>query len=280
VQHDPSKNRNVSENETTSVAALDSDQPEINSYAAVRHNALRHGVLSQLVVLPHEDKEVFSGLLSSLILEHQPNGPTEGHLVEELAGIMWRKRRILLAEGAEINKGLRSTLHYVHSRSSDTVKNAVPADLDLVDSCVGPHDLMSMTPDQLRNSEQEAIGEQEVIERADQILCQSGSNAYEDALSTLSPDHHFWWQNLLDAGRMETTDSDLSEFINENLLPNNQGRLAQIRHCEAIKRQVIGEGFDAYVMENLTRYETHLDRKFQRTLAMLIKLKELRSCGK
>jgi hypothetical protein len=29
-------------------------------------------------------------------------------------------------------------------------------------------------------------------------------------------------------------------------------------------------------LEKLNRYETHLDRKFERTLAMLVKLKELR----
>jgi len=33
----------------------------------------------------------------------------------------------------------------------------------------------------------------------------------------------------------------------------------------------------AYRLEKLSRYETHLDRKFERTLAMLIKLKDLRS---
>ena len=32
-----------------------------------------------------------------------------------------------------------------------------------------------------------------------------------------------------------------------------------------------------YRLEKLSRYETHLDRKFERTLAMLIKLKDLRS---
>jgi hypothetical protein len=29
-------------------------------------------------------------------------------------------------------------------------------------------------------------------------------------------------------------------------------------------------------MERFARYETHLDRKFERTLAMLVRLKELR----
>ena len=37
------------------------------------------------------------------------------------------------------------------------------------------------------------------------------------------------------------------------------------------------ETFDPYKLERLARYETHLDRKLERTLAMLLKLKDLRA---
>lgn len=37
-----------------------------------------------------------------------------------------------------------------------------------------------------------------------------------------------------------------------------------------IVNQTIGEGLQAYKLEKLSRYETHLDRKFERSLAMLI----------
>ena len=47
-------------------------------------------------------------LLAALIDEHRPAGMTERHLIEELATIIWRKRRVLLAEGARINEGLKS----------------------------------------------------------------------------------------------------------------------------------------------------------------------------
>lgn len=50
----------------------------------------------------------------------------------------------------------------------------------------------------------------------------------------------------------------------------------EIRHVEAIKAQTLGEGFKPARLDNLAR-ETHLDRKFERTLAMLVKLKELRT---
>jgi hypothetical protein len=66
-----------------------------------RFNALRHGVLSRFVVLPWEEQDEYGMLLDSLVAEHQPCGPTEEHLVEELAGIFWRKRRLRLAEAAD-----------------------------------------------------------------------------------------------------------------------------------------------------------------------------------
>src|SRR5215218_10323622 len=78
-----------------------------------RFNALRHGVLSRYTVLPWEDEGEYQDLLSALVSEHRPSGPTQEHLVEELAGILWRKRRLRLAEGAAYRRGLeRATSSY------------------------------------------------------------------------------------------------------------------------------------------------------------------------
>jgi hypothetical protein len=50
--------------------------------------------------VPWEDADEYGALVASLIAEHRPQGPTEEHLVEELAGVLWRKRRLRLAEAA------------------------------------------------------------------------------------------------------------------------------------------------------------------------------------
>jgi hypothetical protein len=71
-----------------------------------RFNALRHGVLSRYTVLPWEDAAEYRDLAAALVAEHAPQGPTEEHLVEELAGILWRKRRLRLAENAAHRRGL------------------------------------------------------------------------------------------------------------------------------------------------------------------------------
>src|SRR6185503_16060017 len=68
------------------------------------------GVLSRYTVLPWEDSEEYHAVVAALVTEHAPQGPTEEHLVEEIAGIIWRKRRLRLAEAAAHRRGLHGTL--------------------------------------------------------------------------------------------------------------------------------------------------------------------------
>ena len=75
-----------------------------------RFNALRHGVLSRYTVLPWENADEYRAVVEGLVAEHGPQGPTEEHLVEEIAGILWRKRRLRLAEAAAHRRGLDGTL--------------------------------------------------------------------------------------------------------------------------------------------------------------------------
>jgi hypothetical protein len=70
---------------------------------------------------PWEDAAEYDDFLAALTAEHAPCGPTEEHLVEELAGILWRKRRLRLAEAAAHRHGLKEAL----SHSGRTAKTAV-----------------------------------------------------------------------------------------------------------------------------------------------------------
>src|SRR5260370_21753273 len=94
---------------------------ETDGYEITRFNALRHGVLSRYTVLPWEDSGEYHALVAALVTEHAPRGPTEEHLVEELAGILWRKRRLRMAEAAAYRRGLEDTLKPFH----ETVKAAL-----------------------------------------------------------------------------------------------------------------------------------------------------------
>jgi hypothetical protein len=62
--------------------------------AAVRHNATKHGLLSQEVLLPEEDEGALEELGERLRAELQPVGELEGMLVDRIIAAYWRLRRL------------------------------------------------------------------------------------------------------------------------------------------------------------------------------------------
>ena len=111
--------------ETTSQMATKTASPPLrelhDGYDASRFNALRHGVLSVHTVLPWEDKGEYEALLNGLVEEYVPRGPTEEHLVEEIACVIWRKRRLRIAEAGSYQRGIAQATDPV----SDTLITAL-----------------------------------------------------------------------------------------------------------------------------------------------------------
>lgn len=253
--------------------AVTGDKTPTAGYEMVRYNAMKHGILSKLAVLAHEDHQEFAELLAALVDEHQPTGMTEQHLVEELAAIIWRKRRVLLAEGARINEGLRSVVY--------NPTTLVPAAAPFAAGLSGKHadlpDLLNATAERIAELQREAEADLAATRKAAAILAKVGPNAYEKARRALLPGSRDWWDVQVSEEEYPGTVEGLAEFIRESLEPVCVGMVQQARHATAIKAQTLGAGVQAHRLENLNRYETHLDRKFERTLAMLLKLKQLRS---
>jgi hypothetical protein len=61
------------------------------------------------------------------------------------------------------------------------------------------------------------------------------------------------------------------------VLPWFETRKQDIANRPLICEQAFGESLDPDNLERLGRYEVHLDRKLERMLSMLLKLKDLRS---
>jgi hypothetical protein len=61
-------------------------------------NALRHGLTSQIVVMPTEDLQIYHRHLKSFTDEYHPQGATESHLVQALADTAWRLNRVAALE--------------------------------------------------------------------------------------------------------------------------------------------------------------------------------------
>jgi hypothetical protein len=97
----------------TAQTAMETTSPPLREahggYEGSRFNAVQHAVLSVHTVLPWEDETEYAALLGALVEEYAPRGPTEDHLIEEIAGVIWRKRRLRFAEAASYRRGLETT---------------------------------------------------------------------------------------------------------------------------------------------------------------------------
>lgn len=246
--------------------------PVATGYDGVRFNALKHGILSRYTVLSHENHDDYESLVDSLMQEHLPAGATEQILIEELASIVWRKRRVLQAEGATINQGLK-----VSSRNAKSIiPAAAPFELGMSGEGIRICDVMDLTPEDVAELQRDAHHDLEANRKAASILRDGAANAYDEALRALLPDSRDLWMRCVANEEFPADAGGLASFIGERLDPVCIQMEKEARHHEAIKNQALGEGLIAYKLEKLSRYETHLDRKFERTLGMLIKLKDMR----
>lgn len=71
--------------------------------AVVSQNARTHGLLSRSLIIEGESQEEFSELLRLLVEEFQPIGLVENALVERVGIALWRQRRLVRSESAEVS---------------------------------------------------------------------------------------------------------------------------------------------------------------------------------
>src|SRR5215472_2646915 len=155
-------------------------QQRTSNYDCARFNALRHGVLSRHTVLPWEDREEYRVLLEALVAEHKPEGPTEEHLVEELAGIIWRKRRLRLGESAAHHRALRHAFEpYQHTAEAALINVAAKVEADRIG------DAVRTTDEQTAEDTADLIEDQAMTEEALRILGSPWPSAYSHALAAL-----------------------------------------------------------------------------------------------
>ena len=231
-------------------------------------------------MLAWEDPDEYRALVEALSAEHVPQGPTEEHLVEELAGILWRKRRLRLAEAAAHRRGLDGTL----ASYRETVKVSL-VHLDATDQSERVIDAIRATADDTAQDIAELEEDETMTRRALDLLESSRNDSYETALAGLREDTQAWWAEVLATEPDEpeeekaaaTADAEgLRRFLEGEVLPWFETRRKELDNRPLIREQAFGESLDPDKLERLARYEVHLDRKLERTLAMLFRLKELR----
>ena len=257
-------------------------QPPVGT-VTTRFNALQHGILSDYTVLPWEDAEAYATLVAALVSEHAPRGPTEEHLVEELAGILWRKRRLRLAEAAAFRRGLSGAM--VSYR--ETGKVAL-AHLETTGQSVRVSEAVQASDADTEDEMRDVEADETITQKALDLLTEDGPDSYARALAALREDTVAWWETELDpnqnarsaADRPFTPDAKgLLRFLETEVRDWFAKRKQELANRPLIRDQAFGEALDDSKLERLGRYEVHLDRKLERMLTMLIRLKDLRQAA-
>ena len=97
--------------------------------AAMRRNPLRHGLSAATVVLFYESAAEFEEFRQDLVSDFEPEGAEECALVEQIATLRWRLRRVSRAEASLVNAEAE---HRRRCLAGGAVKTLYPIDAGMV----------------------------------------------------------------------------------------------------------------------------------------------------
>ena len=189
---------------------------------------------------------------------------------------MWRKRRLRLAEAAAYHRGLGSI-----ATRRDTVTAAL-AHLIAGQPIEQVLDAIQATPKKTDEQMRALEADERMTDQALKILRTGKSDAYGQARAAKAT--QAGWEEVL-AGEPDDFDRDeaptpadiagLLRLLEQAVLPSHTQCRTELKHRPLIRAQALDATFDPDRLERLGRYEVHLDRKLENTLAMLIRRREL-----
>ena len=203
--------------------------------------------------------------------------PDREHLVEELAGIIWRKRRLRMAEAPSIEETYRFDATAYNCPDHVAGAALLPITGDANGKASIPRAIAAAPASELRDLHKD----QAMTQRSLNILLAGGPGAYERALAALRDDTRVTWEECLtedpeDGLTYARTAEALQAWISQNWQTWYERPIAELQHRDAIRDQALGVAYAANDLDVPARYEVHLDRKLEKTLAMLIRLRDLR----
>jgi hypothetical protein len=201
-----------------------------------RMNALRHGLTAKDIVIGDEDPKEFEDLRAKLEHDLQPKTTLEGELLERLAGLLWRLRRVPSIEAAIVNAHQEATYSRVRE---------------------------NLATDKRRRLENEARRRCKESFNWDPIKIQMamGSGLYNTKLNEI-------WKKVIEEEESNgTLEIDLSdEEIDEEYERSRENDLVVL----------IRAATDDGLIEKLSRYEAMLMNAVSRTLEQLRLLQPMR----
>jgi hypothetical protein len=237
-----------------------------------------------VVVLKGESQAEFNALLNGLRNDDQPVGALEELLVEKLAALFWRNRRLLIAEGAEI----RARSEFIEWDRNERRRNTDPP-ISLIFSGlirgIGNPDVLQQCLDLLARLK-ERIDKNGFDLESDKVILAKVYGTDKDQ-KTLFYSYAAWLSTSLCpederqregyATPEESKDNFLDELNQEikrlgRFQKEQQAILSAKLKVESLRQNVP----DAPQLDRLLRYETSLERSIERTLNQLERLQRMR----
>jgi hypothetical protein len=252
-----------------------------------KFNATKYGIFSSVILLPGESSEELEALLDGLRKHYQPQGTLEEAKVDQLATQLWRYRRFLIAEAAEIQKGVDSpgwnTNHESNRLASIVVREDGHEDDQLMESSADPEirdRCLGLLQDLRSGIENRGFD----THRDSPILTRLyGQSSRENAKKTLFARYRTLLPSvtLLEQEQQNNGPAVVEEgkkiFLQE--LDEEIRRLERRKLIESERWKV--EALRQYVPdsplpERLVRYEANLERNIDRTMTQLQWLQDIR----
>jgi hypothetical protein len=242
-------------------------------------------------LLPWEDREAFQTLRAAFHREHQPKGPTEVGLTDQLVWLEWRRQRLVVGERAAHMAALQDRLGTDY-KGGETVRRAMIESGDKASKDELPPAL-STTPQEDDEATADNDTDEAMTRRAIAILETGDPAGYDEAVAALRADTANWWEDVVSDDEQTHPDGQphegdsyqpyqrtleqLLRFLRDEAMDIHAKTRGQLARRPALRLQAQGESVDPFRMNLLLTLDERLVRLFEKTLAMLLKLKELRS---
>ena len=278
--------------------------------AASRMNAVKHGILSGMVVVRglriQEHEEEYEALRKRCLESLAPVGPVEEMLVERIVMTQWRLRRAVLAETGEIALSVDGGLQRREDRQPlplgvfgnplrdpavqmekttqgleyltavlKSVRRNVERDGDLTEATCESVRKWFMNQPNAITRELEEFRERMV---ADSSTAKASASADAGALADMSVDEMAEAEGLSEEELKETRQRAVLMFIEEKL--KEYAKLSEQREEREGKDEWARQAADvlpsAKVLDKILRYEDALERQMYRALLQLERLQRRR----
>lgn len=247
-------------------------------------NAIRHGIFSEAILLKGESRAEFESLRMGLREALQPEGRLEELLLDKLAALSWRYRRLLVAETGEI----RNQLLEWSEKRDQKIDRAVDSlqDEDHLISEIQDPDVLRRCLELLAELRQD-IEKNGFQQKRDNSILEKlyGNNQY--SRDRLRDDYAMWFDTAqLSEEERAREDYATPDDCKQNVLDGIRDEVRRLRalhkrhthfqfqqnEIEIARRSIP----DAPWLDRVLRYEASVERAFDRTLAQLERLQRLR----